>query len=89
MTRSNSCNKLSLRQVERRMPNKDQIKYQSDLANISAQSLDGGFFEGWPNPPKPEIHFKHMQQSAYVVLALDSQTKKVVGFISAVSDQMI
>jgi ribosomal protein S18 acetylase RimI-like enzyme len=89
MTHSKSCNKLSLLQEERRMPNKDQIKYQSDLANISAQSLDGGFFEGWPNPPKPEVHLKHMQQSAYVVLAVDSQTQKVVGFISAVSDKLL
>lgn len=89
MTNGESWNNLMFTQKESRMPQIDQIKYQTDLTKISAQSLDGGFYEGWPNPPKPEIHLRHLQNSAYVVLAIDTKTDKVVGFITAISDKLL
>jgi ribosomal protein S18 acetylase RimI-like enzyme len=60
------------------------ITYSASLDSISAAMLRGGFFEGWPNPPAPEDHFRMLQGSAAIVLALDGA--HVVGFITAISD---
>ena len=64
------------------------IFYTDSLARISADNL-GGFFVGWPNPPSPEIHLKLLENSERVVLALDEETGKVVGFITAISDGVL
>lgn len=61
------------------------IRYQNDLSGIDAQSLEGGFFVGWPNPPSPEAHLEILRGSYAVVLALN-EFSQVVGFINAVSD---
>ena len=42
---------------------------------------------GWPNPPSPDAHFRIIQGSDYIVLAVSSQGA-VVGWISAVSDSV-
>lgn len=44
-----------------------------------------GFFEGWPNPPKAEDHFRILLGSQHVVLALNP-LGEIVGFITAISD---
>ncbi|MBS1716898.1 MAG: GNAT family N-acetyltransferase [Armatimonadetes bacterium] len=62
------------------------IEYSFDAAAIAADQLDGGFFEGWPNPPSAADHLRILRGSFAVVLALDSGTGKVVGFITAISD---
>ncbi len=64
------------------------ISYTDSLARISAGNL-GGFFVGWPNPPSPEIHLKLLENSEQVVLALDEETGKAVGFITAISDGIL
>jgi len=48
-----------------------------------------GFFVGWPSPPSPAMHLKLLRQSQFVVLALDDQSRKVVGFITAISDNVL
>jgi len=63
------------------------ISYTTSLASITADHLRGGFFVGWPNPPSPETHFRVLQGSAYVVLALDAD--QVVGYITAISDGVL
>ena len=63
------------------------ISYSTSLDGISADSLGGGFFVGWPNPPKPEAHLRVLQGSAHVVLALDDQN--VVGYITAITDGVL
>ena len=63
------------------------IRYIDSLADVSTEHLQGGFFVGWPNPPSPMIHYRILANSSAVVLArIDDGT--VVGFITAVSDQV-
>ncbi len=61
------------------------IQYLDSLEGISAGQL-GGFFVGWPDPPSPETHLRILQGSMAVVLALDIETGRVVGFVNAVGD---
>ena len=56
--------------------------------NITTGQLRG-FFAGWPNPPSPETHLRLLAQSDHVVLAIDDETKSVVGFITAISDNVL
>ena len=63
-----------------------KIVYQTTLKNIDAEMLNG-FFVDWPNPPSNTILLKTLNQSAYIVLALDDN--KVVGFINAISDKVL
>ena len=65
------------------------IEYTANIHNISEEMLDGGFFDGWPSPPSPSAHLRIMQGSYAVWLAVDTDTNKVVGFITAVSDGVI
>lgn len=62
------------------------ICYRDALEGITADSLRGGFFFGWPNPPSVEIHLRMLQGSDHVSLALDDATGMVVGFVTAISD---
>lgn len=64
------------------------ITYRDNLENIKAEDLEG-FFVGWPNPPQPETHYKILEQSSYIWLAIDEESGKVVGFINAVSDKVL
>ena len=61
------------------------ISYQNRLDGITADMLTG-FFVGWPNPPDSATHLRILEGSAHFVLALDNETMRVVGFISAISD---
>jgi len=47
------------------------------------------FFVGWPNPPNPAMHLKILQNSYRAIVAIDTATNKVVGFINAVSDGVL
>ena len=62
------------------------IKYNDDLKGITARKL-GGFFVGWPNPPKPAAHLKLLRGSDLTVLAVDGG--RVVGFITAITDGVL
>ena len=64
------------------------ILYYSSVAGIRAENLCG-FFEGWQNPPSPEVHLKILENSDKVVLALDSKTGNVVGFVTAITDGVL
>jgi ribosomal protein S18 acetylase RimI-like enzyme len=55
---------------------------------IGAERL-GGFFVGWPNPPSPEAHLEVLRRSDAIVLAVDDETGQVVGFITAITDQVL
>lgn len=65
------------------------IQYSDSIDSITPLQLDGGFFEGWPNPPLPETHLRLLQQSDHVWLAIDSDADKVVGFITAITDGVL
>ncbi len=61
------------------------IEYTTTLHGITADMLSG-FFAGWPTPPPPETHLRILRNSKFVVLAVDRQASRVVGFVNAVSD---
>jgi len=61
------------------------IVYTVSLEGIQPGQIQG-FFVGWPNPPSSENHYRMLQNSQEIVLALDDQTGQVVGFINALSD---
>lgn len=61
------------------------VSYRANLDGISADMLQG-FFVGWPNPPSSETHLRLLQRSYRVILAVDDQTNRVVGFVNAISD---
>jgi len=65
-----------------------QAVYATSAANLSEEHL-GGFFVGWPNPPSPTNHLRLLRGSQYVVIASEPTTGKVVGFITAISDEVL
>lgn len=64
------------------------IRYTDSLTGIQEDML-GSFFEGWPNPPSTKTHLRILRNSAHVVLAVDDEVRRVVGFISAISDGVL
>lgn len=64
------------------------ITYQESLKDVGPEQLQG-FFVGWPHPPSPETHLRLLANSAHIVLAVDSSTGSVVGFISALCDGVL
>ncbi len=64
------------------------IIYQDNLNNLNPEMLND-FFEGWKTFPSKEKHFKILQNSEFKILAIDDDTKNVVGFINAISDGVL
>lgn len=64
------------------------INYTNELENIQPESLQG-FFVDWPNPPSPVTHLKLLKGSSHKILAIDSVSGEVVGFITAISDGVL
>ncbi|MDF2628321.1 MAG: acetyltransferase [Symbiobacteriaceae bacterium] len=64
------------------------ITYTTSIAGVRANQL-AGFFDGWPNSPSPETHLRLLQNSDHVVLAQEDATGKVVGFTTAITDQVL
>lgn len=64
------------------------IRYQESLKGVSAGRLTG-FFVGWPKPPSAASHLKLLKGSDLVVLAADDETGRVVGFITAITDNVL
>jgi ribosomal protein S18 acetylase RimI-like enzyme len=64
------------------------ISYHVSLDGISTDMLIG-FFVGWPNPPTTETHLRLLRQSYRVVLAVDDQVNRVVGFVNAIGDGVL
>lgn len=66
----------------------DMIEYLDSAEDIIPAQLDG-FFVGWPNPPTPETHLRLLHNSDAVVLAVDTATGQIVGFITAITDNVL
>lgn len=64
------------------------IEYTETLDSITADDLHG-FFVGWPNPPTPATHLRLLETSNYILLAVERETGRVVGFITAISDGVL
>jgi GNAT superfamily N-acetyltransferase len=63
-------------------------EYVTTLDGITVEMLSG-FFVGWPAPPSPETHLKVLRNSRFIVLAVDREAERVVGFINAISDGIL
>jgi ribosomal protein S18 acetylase RimI-like enzyme len=61
------------------------VRYTDSLEGITAERLQG-FFVGWPDRPSSENHLKILGGSWAVVLAVETDTERIVGFITAISD---
>ncbi len=61
------------------------IRYIDSTEAIHASMLEG-FFEGWISAPSSEMHLEILRGSYAVVLAMDEDAGKIVGFITAISD---
>ncbi len=64
------------------------IEYRDDVDDLTPDQFIG-FFEGWPSPPSPATHVEILKRSTHVVLAVNRKTGKVVGFINALSDDIL
>jgi GNAT superfamily N-acetyltransferase len=64
------------------------IDYVTSLDGITSDMLTD-FFVGWPNPPSATTHLSILRGSCFVVLAIDREANRVVGFINAVSDGIL
>lgn len=64
------------------------IYYTETVEGIKPAQLQG-VFVGWPNPPSPETHLEILRRAFRVVLAIDSDTELVVGFLNAVGDGIL
>ena len=63
------------------------VIYTDNLSNININQLQG-FFNNWKNPLSPQNHFKLLKNSSYIILAIDIDQNKVIGFITALSDNI-
>lgn len=61
--------------------------YTSNTEKVSPEHIEG-FFVGWPNKPSPETHLEILKNSK-VILAIDEKDNKVIGFIQAISDNVL
>ncbi len=64
------------------------ITYLESAEGVAPAQLQG-FFVGWPNPPSSETHFEILRRAYRVVLAIDTDTNQIVGFINAVGDGIL
>ncbi len=64
------------------------IKYIDHIDGVLPQHLDG-FFVGWPDPPSPETHLRLLDESDEIVLAFDDESRRVVGFVTAITDGVL
>jgi len=62
--------------------------YKKSTSGISPDMLTG-FFAGWLNPPNPDTHLKLFENSSKVVIAYDEKSRRVAGFITAISDGVL
>jgi predicted N-acetyltransferase YhbS len=65
------------------------IIYTDSLDNITAGQLGGGFFEGWTRPLSPEMHLRTLHAASAAIVALDTETNQVVGYITMLTDGLI
>jgi ribosomal protein S18 acetylase RimI-like enzyme len=63
----------------------EMIEYSDSLDGIRPVMLEG-FFVGWRTPHSPERHLEILENSDHVLLAVDTEKNRVVGFITALSD---
>lgn len=61
------------------------IEYTDTVDKITPDSLDG-FFQGWKRRHSPAEHLEILKGSTHIILAVDTDKDRVVGFITALTD---
>jgi len=60
----------------------------TNIDDILPEQLSG-FFVGWSNPPSTQSHLQILNNSEYVVLAIDNATNAIIGFVNAITDKTL
>lgn len=63
------------------------LEYRTTADGLTADQLDGGFFDGWLDPPAPETMLRILDSSDHVVIAV--RDEEVIGFVTAISDGVL
>ena len=64
------------------------IEFRYDVNGIKPSDLYG-FFIGWPNPPQPMAHLELLERSDEIVLAVETDSGSVVGFVNVLTDRVL
>ena len=64
------------------------ITYSTEKADLAGLEVTG-FFEGWPNKPNESVLRKSIENADYIVLAIDMEKRKLAGYITALSDDVL
>jgi GNAT superfamily N-acetyltransferase len=64
------------------------IEYRTTLNGVTESHLRG-FFAGWAKAPTPATHLRMLRESDHIVLAFDTDSQRVVGFITAITDRVL
>lgn len=64
------------------------IIYTESLAELKPGMLIG-FWQKWDQKPSPETTFRLLKQSSAKIVALDQETNQAVGFITALTDNVM
>ena len=64
------------------------IDYCDSLDGICVDQLEG-FFVGWQYPLTPAEHISLLARSSHFLLAIDRESGRVAGFITALSDGLL
>ena len=64
------------------------ILFRESADDVTPDQLHG-FFVAWPNPLSLETHLEILRNSYRVVLAVDKENNRVVGFVNAISDGVL
>jgi len=56
------------------------IQYADSTVGVTAGMLQG-FFKEWKIPLSPEVHLTILKNSDHIVIAINPETGKVIGFV--------
>lgn len=70
------------------IPTMKMIQYTDSTKGIVPEMLDG-FFEGWTKPLSNGSHLSIFKNSDHIVLAVDTEVNRVVGFVTAITDNVL
>ncbi len=63
------------------------ITYTDSTEDVTPAQLKG-FFEGWLDPPSPEVHLELLNKSDCIVLAKSGEGR-IVGYVTALTDGVL
>ena len=64
------------------------VSYVHDMSAVRAGQLVG-FFDGWPSAPSAETHLAMLRASGIAVVAIDTQSSRVIGYVTALTDGVL